>query len=263
MLDDLGKQVVRKPALATNPMFVGLTRLALTASGHAKEGVHILPPPAPPAPPPVTPLPPIVFTEVQERSLMESVEECISLMRKHGMTLDMESVRRLRETLNEVAPDTNANSIVESLERRLRDATERERILARQAETSKTLMEGAQKTLRDAERDNTSLREQHALAKRNADEFKKRLEAAQEDVARVTAEAEEVKQVAKGAVLRTLATLEWSAKSKDYNNRRTGAPMACCPSCAGLEPSGLSPGRGVGHQKGCTLAKLISEASGG
>ncbi len=260
VLDDLEKKVTRTPSVATNPAFVGMVRLALTASGHAKRGVQVLPLPLPPP----LPVPPPAL-KAQERSLQESAEECVALMRKHGMTVDKGVLARLRATLDEVAPDTNAKSAMETLERKAREASERERSLSTAAASSKGLMEGAQKALRDAERDNTALREQHALATRNAEEFKKRLQTEQEETARLRLEAETAKSTTRKivleAVLRILRTLEWSSKSTQYTVRTTGKPVTCCPSCGGLNPEGLATGKNTGHQKGCLVAKLILETT--
>lgn len=263
VLDDLEKKVERTPSVATNPVFVGMVRLALTASGHAKRGVQTLHPPLLPLPAPV-PLPVPVLT-AQERSLQESVEECMAIMRKQGMTLDMAVVRRLRATLDEVSPDLGALETRETLERRLREASAHERGLLASAANSKVLMESAQSALRDAERDNTALREQHALATRNAEEFKKRLQTEQEESARLRLEGETSKSTTRKivleSVLRILRTLEWSSKSTQYTVRSTGKPVTCCPSCGGLNPDGLATGKNTGHQKGCLVAKLILETT--
>ena len=264
VLDDLEKKVTRTPSVATNPAFVGMVRLALTASGHAKRGMQTLRPTLPPPVSVPTP-PPAPPPKARERSLQESAEECVALMRKHGMTVDRDAFVRLRATLDEVAPDTNAQSAVETLERKVREASERERSLSSSAANSKVLMEGAQKALRDAERDNTALREQHALATRNAEEFKKRLQTEQEETARLRLEAETTKATTRKivfeAVLRILRTLEWSSKSTQFTVRTTGKPVACCPSCGGLNPEGLATGKNTGHQKGCLVAKLILETT--
>ena len=68
--------------------------------------------------------------------------------------------------------------------------------------------------------------------------------------------------VAKEAVVRILRLLEWSGKSR-FLIAATNRPRKACPSCLGTDPTGLRPGKEVGHTKDCLIAKLIAEAEAG
>jgi hypothetical protein len=257
VLDDLAATVERNPAVLTNPAFVGFVRLAVTASTSARarpappvpEEVVVAPPPPVAAPASVAP--------AAVASLDEKVAEVVRLIRSRGLREGF-LLRDLRGALDEASPPPKP-AVVQQLEA---DLGRVQRQLQSAQEEARASREAATKALQEAKREVASLREE--VDARVTEEARKR-RLAEEESARARLELEEAKKatrsVAKEALLRTLRTIEWSSKSTQYTVRSTGKPCACCPSCQGLDPTGIAASKSVGHQKGCIIAKLLLEAT--
>jgi TolA-binding protein len=222
--------IEKNPGLGEQPLMVLLTRLLLGVTGQRTLAV----------------IPQIASQEMPDKQPLTELTEANEKLRSKVKELE-DRVEDLQGELD----DANMAIMSKPDEQEMLRLTAEAERLGGKLRDAEGLVRTCEDQIARLGRDLKAASDRETLLKTQLKGAETKQEALWRDFEAATAKAN-----TQDALVKKIKEIEWSSKHPSFTWSRTGAKIACCPVCQGLEPN-ASPHRETGHRNGCALQKVI------